>query len=107
MTHALHRRLLRLEQAAGASDADKVVGRPAGLEGEALAEWERNNLADQGDYGLVVVLNKFAEPDAAPGCGRVLCRSRPRRSCPSCCWGSMELRMRAIYRSSGGIDRCP
>jgi hypothetical protein len=66
MTHALHRRLLRLEQAAGASDAPKVVGRPAGLEGEALAEWERNNLADQGDYGLVVVLNKFSEPDAPP-----------------------------------------
>ena len=57
-THALHRRLLRLEQAARASDAVKVVIRPAGLDGDALAEW------DLVDYGLVVVLNKFAEPDA-------------------------------------------
>ena len=31
-----------------------------------LAEWERTNLADQDSYGLVVVLNKFAEPDAPP-----------------------------------------
>jgi len=106
MTHALHRRLLRLEQAAGASDADKVVGRPAGLDGEALAESERNNLADQGDYGLVVVLNKFAEPDAPPAVAESV-QEPTRRSCPSCCWGSIELRMRAIYRSSGGIDRCP
>jgi hypothetical protein len=43
-----------------------VVVRPAGLEGEALAEWERANLADKDDYGLVVVLNKFAEPDVPP-----------------------------------------
>jgi hypothetical protein len=61
--HALHRRLLRLEQAARASDAVKVVIRPAGLDGDALAEWEQDNLVD---YGLVVVLNKFSEPDAPP-----------------------------------------
>jgi hypothetical protein len=32
----------------------------------ALCAWERANLSDRGDYGLVVVLNKFAEPDAPP-----------------------------------------
>jgi hypothetical protein len=68
MTHALHRRLLRLEQTAGASDAVKVVTRPAGLEGEMLAEWERANLADKDDYGLVVILEKHGgyEPDVSP-----------------------------------------
>jgi hypothetical protein len=80
MTRALHRRLLRLEQAARASDAVKAVTRPAGLEGEELAEWERANLSDRGDYGLVVVINKFSEPDEpvvrrrhldAQGCDRV------------------------------------
>ena len=100
MIHALRRRLLRLEQAARASDAVKVVIRPAGLDGDALAEW------DLVDYGLVVVLNKFAEPDAPPAVTESV-QEPTRRSCPSCCWGSMELRMRAIYRSSGGIDRCP
>jgi hypothetical protein len=60
MIHALRRRLLRLEQAARASDAVKVVIRPVGLDGDALAEW------DLVDPGLVVVLNKFSETDAPP-----------------------------------------
>jgi hypothetical protein len=58
MTHALRRRLLRLEQATRASDAVNVVMRPAGLGGDALAEWERDNLVD---YGLVVAEPKVVE----------------------------------------------
>jgi len=41
-----------------------------------LAEWERTNLADQDSYGLVVVLNKFAEPDAPPDVAKPV---------PDCC----------------------
>jgi hypothetical protein len=68
MTHPLHRRLLRLEQATGASEAVKVVTQPAGLEGEALARWRHDNLSDEGDYGLVVILEKHDgyEPAAPP-----------------------------------------
>jgi hypothetical protein len=33
---------------------------------DGRVEWERANLADRGDYGLVVVLNKFCQSDAPP-----------------------------------------
>ena len=74
MIHALRRRLLRLEQAARASDAVKVVIRPAGLHGDALAEWEQDNLVD---YGLVVVLNKFSETDAPPAAAKPVKKPAP------------------------------
>ena len=71
MIHALRRRLLRLEQAARASDAVKVVIRPAGLDGDALAEW------DLVDYGLVVVLNEFSETDAPPAAAKPVKKPAP------------------------------
>ena len=84
MIHALRRRLLRLEQAARASDAVKVVIRPAGLDGDALAEW------DLVDYGLVVVLNKFSKTDAPPAAAKPVKKPSPAMSIV----GSMARQMR-------------
>ena len=54
-------RVLDLEQAARGRSGVRVLVRPAGLDGEALAAWEAEGLDVPHDAAMTVIIRTFAD----------------------------------------------